>query len=547
MFSACYMRILLKCNKKLYSQKIACAKRFQNVLEYFSRIFQACSQHVPCEYSLSATKICIHKRLLVQNAFRTFWNISAVNSRHVLSMLYANIPEVQQKFVFAKDCLCKTFSERYGIFQPYIPGMFSACFMRIFLKWNKNLYSQKIACAKRFQNVLEYFSRIFQACSQHVICEYSWSETKICIRKRLHVQNVFRTFWNISAVYSRHVLSMLYANTPEVQQKFVFAKDCLCETFSERYGIFQPYIPGMFSACSMRIFLKWNKNLYSQKIACAKRFQNVLEYFSRIFQACSQHVICEYSWSATKICICKRLLVQNVFRTFWNISVYSRPSERFGIFQPYIPGMFICEYSWSATKICIRKRFLVRNVFRTLLNISAVHSRHVLSMFHANIPEVKQKFVFAKDCLCKTFSERFGIFQPYIPGMFSACYMRIFLKCNKICFRKRLLVQNVFRTFWNISAVYSRHVLNIFHQKPSQTRSSQTFLVPGWDLMKLFWNVPRRVFQKYSKMFCVPIVVSNQIRGLKKPLIDVSCRLLERSRHVSELFQARSENGSSRL
>ena len=47
MFSACSMRICLKCNKNLYSQKIACAKRFQNVLKYFSRIFQACSQHIP--------------------------------------------------------------------------------------------------------------------------------------------------------------------------------------------------------------------------------------------------------------------------------------------------------------------------------------------------------------------------------------------------------------------------------------------------------------------------------------------------------------------
>ena len=118
------------------------------------------------------------------------------------------------KFVFAKDCLCKTFSERFGIFQPYIPGMFSACSMRIFLK-----------CTK----------------------------------------------------------------------KCVFTKDCLCKTLSERFGIFQPLIPGMFSACYMRIFLKCNKNLYSQKIACAKRFQNVMEYFSRIFQACSQHVPCEYS------------------------------------------------------------------------------------------------------------------------------------------------------------------------------------------------------------------------------------------------------------
>ena len=40
----------------------------------------------------------------------------------------------------------------------------------------------------------------------------------------------------------------------------------------------------------MRIFLKSNKNLYSQKIASAKRFQNVLEYFSRMFQAFSQHI-----------------------------------------------------------------------------------------------------------------------------------------------------------------------------------------------------------------------------------------------------------------
>ena len=47
MFSACSMRIFPKCNKSLYSQKMAYAKRFQNVLEYFSRTFQACSQHIP--------------------------------------------------------------------------------------------------------------------------------------------------------------------------------------------------------------------------------------------------------------------------------------------------------------------------------------------------------------------------------------------------------------------------------------------------------------------------------------------------------------------
>ena len=266
-----------------------------------------------------------------------------------------------------------------------------------FLITFSNLYLQKIACAKRFQNVSENFSRIFQACSQHVICEYSWSATKICIRKRLLLQNVFRTLWNISAVYSRHVLTMFHANIPEVKQKFVFAKDCLCETFSERFGIFQPYIPGMFSACSMRIFLKCNKNLYSQKIACAKRFQNVLEYFNRIFQACSQHI----------------------------------PSKTF-------PNKIV-----SSIILILWTRFSLVD--------SAI----------------------------------FAISNPRI-------WMRL-------------------------------------------------------DLMKRFWNVPRRVFQKCSKKFCVPIVVSNQIRGLKKPSIDVSCRLLDCSRHVPELFQARSENGSSRL
>ena len=39
--------IILRKFSNLYLQKIACAKRFQNVLEYFSRIFQACSQHIP--------------------------------------------------------------------------------------------------------------------------------------------------------------------------------------------------------------------------------------------------------------------------------------------------------------------------------------------------------------------------------------------------------------------------------------------------------------------------------------------------------------------
>ena len=73
------------------------------------------------------------------------------------------------------------------------------------------------------------------------------------------MQNVFRTFWNISAVYTRHVLSMFHANIPEVQQKFVFAKDCLCKTFSERFGIIQPYIPGRFSAYSIKNFPKQDR------------------------------------------------------------------------------------------------------------------------------------------------------------------------------------------------------------------------------------------------------------------------------------------------
>ena len=85
-----------------------------------------------------------------------------------------------------------------------------------------------------------------------IICGNILRTFQICICKRLLVQNVFRTFWNISAVYYRHVLSTFHANIPEVQQKLEFPKDCLCKMFSERFGIFQPYIPGMFSAYSIK-------------------------------------------------------------------------------------------------------------------------------------------------------------------------------------------------------------------------------------------------------------------------------------------------------
>ena len=123
----------------------------------------------------------------------------------------------------------------------------------------------------------------------------------------------------------------------------------------------------------------------------------------------------------------------------------------------------------------------------------------------------------------------------------------MFLKCNKNLYSQKIpcakRFQNNLKYFSRVCQACSQHISSKTFPNKIVSNVSRSRLRPYETFLERSTNSVPEVYQNVLRANCR----SNLIRAPKKPTIYVSCRLLERSRHVPKLFQARSENGSSRL